>query len=96
MPQARRRPKTHPVRSRNEVKRLVYEAFRKEFPEDTVDLSDGYKENIHVMVVSREFDRMREREKQDLMWKIIDSTDLSEDEKGLISLVFPVSPAEIK
>ena len=48
------------------------------------------------MVVSREFDHMREREKQDVMWKIIDDTDLSEDEKGLISLVFPVSPAEIK
>lgn len=96
MPQARRRPKTGRARSRDQVKRLVYEAFRKHFPEDTVDVSDGYRENIHVMVVSREFDRMREREKQDAMWKIIDKTDLSQDEKGLISLVFPVSPAEIK
>ena len=96
MPQSHRRPKTRPIRSRAAVKRLVQEAFRKHFPQDTVDVSDGYKENIHVMVVSREFDRMREREKQDVMWKIIDGTDLTEDEKGLISLVFPVSPAEIK
>lgn len=95
MPQSRRTKAGRP-RSRDQVKRLIYQAFRKHFPEDTVDVSDGYKENIHVMVVSREFDRMREREKQDAMWKIIDQTDLSEDEKGLISLVFPVSPAEIK
>jgi len=75
---------------------MLREAFRKRFPNDTVDISDGYKDNIHVMVVSREFDEMGEREKQELMWEIIDSTELAENEKTLISLVYPVSPAEIK
>jgi ribosomal protein S3AE len=84
------------TRSRDQVKQLLREAFRKRFPNDTVDISDGYKENIHVMVVSREFDEMREDVKRELMWEIIDSTTLSEDEKTLISLVYPVSPAEIK
>jgi len=83
-------------RSRDEVKRIIRNAFRQRFPHDTVDISDGYEDNIHVLVVSREFDKMREREKQDLMWTIIDRTPLTEEEKGLISLVYPVSPREIK
>ena len=83
-------------RSREEVKRVILDAFRHRFPHDTVDISDGYEENIHVLVVSREFDRMREKQKKDLMWTIINRTPLTEDEKALISLVYPVSPAEIK
>lgn len=83
-------------RSRDQVKAELERAFREEFPHDTVDISDGYQENIHVVVVSRRFDRMDEQAKQDLLWKVIDGTSLAEDEKGLISLVMPVSPAEIK
>ena len=49
-----------------------------------------------LTVVSRRFDAMEEAAKQDLLWKIIDTTDLTDDEKRLISLVMPVSPAEIK
>lgn len=83
-------------RSRSDIKKRITEAFRKTFPTDTVDVSDGYLDNIHVMVVSRRFDRMSERQKRNLMWKIIDESGLSEDEKGLISLIYPISPAEIK
>jgi len=32
----------------------------------------------------------------DWMWKVIDRTDLTDAEKQLISLVYPISPAEIK
>ena len=84
------------ARSRERIKRILYDAFRQRFPHDTVDVSDGYQDNIHLLVVSRDFDKMREKAKQDAMWKIIDSTPLTDEEKGLISLVFPVSPAEIK
>lgn len=83
-------------RSRDEIKRILKEAFKKEFPDDTVDISDGYKDNIHVLVVSRRFDSMPESHKQDLLWSIIDSTPLTEAQKTLISLVYPVSIAEIK
>lgn len=86
----------HRRRNRGVIKNTIREAFRREFPEDTVDVADGYKVNIHVMVVSRRFDRMSEKKKQDLMWKIIDETDLTDKEKALISLAYPVSPAEIK
>lgn len=83
-------------RSRVEIKRILEEAFRREFPHDTVDISDGYKENIHVVIVSRRFDDMSEAEKQDLMWGIIDATSLSDRDKRMISLIYPVSVAEIK
>jgi len=84
------------IRTRKEIKEILHRAFRREFPQDTVDISDGYRDNIHVMVVSRKFDKKSEKAKQDLMWKIIDRTDLTEEEKGRISLAYPLSPAEIK
>ena len=83
-------------RDREQIKEILRQAFRRRFPDDTVDVSDGFEENIHVLVVSRKFDMMNERTKQDLMWEIIDDTDLSDEEKGLISLAYPISVAQIK
>ena len=83
-------------RSRTQIKRILSEALRQEFPHDTVDVSDGYKDNIHVVVVSRSFDEMGEREKQQVLWRVIDRTELTEEEKQLISLVYPVSIRELK
>lgn len=83
-------------RSWAQVKDVLEKAFRKEFSEDTVDISHGYGNNIHVVVVSRRFDKMKDRPRQDLMWKIVDSTSLTNEEKQLISLLYPVSPREIK
>jgi acid stress-induced BolA-like protein IbaG/YrbA len=83
-------------RSRTQIKKILSEALRQEFPHDTVDVSDGYKENIHVVVVSRSFDEMGEREKQQVLWRVIDRTELTEEEKQLISLVYPVSIRELK
>lgn len=84
------------MRNRTEIKTVLEDAFRKEFPKDTVDLSDGYQNNIHVLVVSRRFDGMSEKDKQDVLWGVIDATDLTDAEKVLMSLVHPVSPAEVK
>jgi hypothetical protein len=83
-------------RTKSQIKKILTEALRREFPHDTVDVSDGYKENIHVLVVSRAFDEMGEREKQQVLWRVIDRTDLTEEEKQLISLVYPVSIRELK
>ena len=84
------------MRNRDEIKTVLENAFRKKFPTDTVDLSDGYQDNIHVLVVSRSFDGISEKDKQDILWSVIDTTDLSDAEKVLISLVYPVSPSEVK
>ncbi|MEW6367101.1 MAG: hypothetical protein AB1714_20925 [Acidobacteriota bacterium] len=85
--------------NRDKVKQILAEAFPKALPPDEalVDISDGYKDNIHVMVISRQFDKIKnERAKQELLWAIIDRAGLDDEEKLLISLVLPVSPAEIK
>jgi hypothetical protein len=39
---------------------------------------------------------MREKEKLDAVWQIIDSGDLTHAEKALISLIVPYSPRELK
>lgn len=84
------------MRTRDEIKAVLEAAFRAEFPTDTVDVSDGYNSNIHVVVVSRRFDQMADKEQTDLLWGIIDGTDLVEGEKALISLVLPSSPSLLK
>jgi len=81
---------------RDELKAKLERAFRKQFPRDTVDISDGYQDLIHVLVVSRKFDGMGEKEKQQFLWRVIDKMNLAKDEEGLISLLLPVSPTEIK
>ena len=97
--QKRFKPATRKVarqRSRQEVRDIIAKAFRANFPNDTVDVSDGYKDNIHVLVVSSRFEKMTEKKKQDWMWSILDGTDLTKQEKLLVSLLYPVSPSEIK
>ena len=84
------------ARSQPDIKTILDKAFRNEFPKDTVDISDGYQKNIHVLIVSRRFDSMNEQEKTDCLCTIIDRTNLSDDEKRLISLTLALSPAEIK
>jgi hypothetical protein len=94
---ARRRAKR---RTWDQLKNLLSEAFREKLKTceqgGVVDISHGYGNNIHVVVVSRLFDRMNDRRRQDWMWRIVDGTDLTDEEKQLISLIYPVSPSEIK
>ena len=83
-------------RSRADLKRAIVAAFRAEFPTDTVDVSDGYKDNLHVMVVSRKFDTMTPRQQQDMMWTLLRSASLNTAERALVTVLLPLSPAEIK
>jgi len=79
------------------LKAKIRKLLRAEFPEDTVDVSNGYADNIHVIVVSNKFNELREREKQDMLWSIIiDKSDLSQAEKVKISMILPWSPQELK
>lgn len=84
------------MRSRAEIKKALEAALRKAFPTDTVDISDGYRDNIHVLVVSRRFDTMDDSTQQDMLWTLIEEAGLAPDEKQLISLVMPASPALLK
>jgi len=74
----------------------IHAALKKEFPADTVDVSPGYGDNVHVVVMSRKFDNMSEQQKQDYVWGLINASGLTAEQKIRISLLLPLSPAEVK
>jgi len=74
----------------------IQELLKPEFPDSLVDVSpSGIRDNIHVKVVSRRFDGMRDHERQDFLWSLIDTSDLSQEQKLQISLILPLSPADL-
>ncbi|MDM8551135.1 hypothetical protein QUF72_13710 [Desulfobacterales bacterium HSG2] len=80
-----------------QIKKKIEELLRKEFNENsTVDVSDGYQDNIHIVVVSRKFSGRSENEKQNMLWNLIETGDLSDSDKNRISLIIPYSPEELK
>jgi acid stress-induced BolA-like protein IbaG/YrbA len=79
-----------------QLKKKIQDILSAEFPGETVDVSDGHADNIHVVVVSRKFDGMREKQKQDLLWSAIDKSSLSDFEKTRISMILPYSPSDLK
>ena len=79
-----------------QLKKKIETIISAEFPGETVDVSDGHGDNIHVIVVSRKFEGMREKEKQELLWSAIDKSNLSDVEKVKISLILPYSPSDLK
>lgn len=80
------------------LKTKIEEILRAQFPQpgETVDVSDGSGDNIHVVVVSRQFDNMREKSKQDLLWGTIDRSVLNDADKVKISMILPYSPDDLK
>ncbi len=84
------------MRTREEIKKALELTFKQEFPTDTVDISDGYASNIHILVVSRRFDDMPDAIQRDMMWHLIGKAGLDESEKALISMTLALSPADIK
>ena len=49
MPKTMQRPSRQRRRSRAQIKSVLLTAFRREFPKDTVDVSDGYRGNINYL-----------------------------------------------
>ena len=79
------------------LKAKIYSILKAEFPEDTVDVTDGYHQNVHILVVSRKFDKFRsEKTRQEYLWNLIERGKLTEEQKSHISLLLPVSPALLK
>jgi len=72
----------------------VKQTFEKAIPRAFVDISDGYRDNVHVVIVSRPFDGMTEREKDDYLWSIARPALLTEAER--ISLLLGYSPDQLK
>lgn len=79
------------------LKKKIEDILRQEFNENsTIDVSDGYQDNIHIIVVSGKFSGKSEREKQDMLWSMIENSELSDLDKNKISLIIPYSPEELK
>jgi len=83
-------------RRRGEVKLAIEAAFRAEFPHDTVDVSDGYGNNIHVLVVSRRFDKLGRERGQELMDRLLAGANATEEELKLVSMLRGYPIADIK
>ena len=77
-----------------EFKNHVKQVFEKSLPGAFIDVSDGYRDNVHIVLVSRQFDGMPEREKDEYLWSIVRPA-LSTD-AGRISLLLGYSPDQLK
>ncbi|HET6250526.1 MAG TPA: hypothetical protein VFE47_22755 [Tepidisphaeraceae bacterium] len=82
-------------RSRADLKRSLEGALRIRFPHDTIDITDGFEGSIHVLVISRIFDRLPQRGRYAYLWKIIEKAGFSEAENDSITMVAGVSPREV-
>jgi stress-induced morphogen len=80
------------------LKRKIHDSLKTIYfgdPDDSVDVSDGPEDSIHVVIVSRKFDGRRVKEKNDLIWSLLVKS-LHHDEWGKVSLSVGKSPEEIK
>lgn len=80
---------------RERIKKSLERAIRIQFPRDTVDISDGYEDNIHILVTSRQFDNMSESHRHEIVGELIENANLTKREEGLISLVILWSVDEL-
>jgi len=81
-----------------QLKRRIHDVLKDGYfndIDDSVDVSDGPDDSIHVVIVSRKFDGCRMKEKNDLIWSEL-TQNLSPEQWGLVSLSIGVSPEEIK
>jgi stress-induced morphogen len=85
-----------PAKGPLDLKQKLEMALRAAFSNDTVDISNGYKGNVHVLVVSRKFDGKSEYERQELLHALIRDAGLTKPQQGKISLLLAMSPSEIK
>lgn len=81
-----------------DLKKKIHDVLKNVYfqgPDDSVDVSDGPDDSVHIVVVSRKFDGRRMTEKNDLIWSVL-TENLAPDEWGKVSLSIGASPEEIK
>ncbi len=81
-----------------DLKKKIHDVLKSVYfqdPDDSVDVSDGPNDSVHVVIVSRKFDGRRMKEKNDLIWSVL-TNHLAPDEWGKVSLSIGASPEEIK
>ena len=82
-----------------ELKQRIRDVLRGSYfqnpDESLVDVSDGPGDSVHLVIVSRQFDGLRMKAKNDLIWSVL-SQKLKPEEWGKVSLSIGASPEEIK
>ena len=80
------------------LKQKIYDSLKSGYFSETtdlVDVSDGFDDLVHVVIVSRKFDGKLARERHDLIWAEL-TKQLSNEEWAHVSLSIGASPEEIK
>ncbi|MGI8979653.1 MAG: hypothetical protein ACR2FY_10530 [Pirellulaceae bacterium] len=86
------------MKNDDEVRQQIHDMLKNVYfgdPDDMVDVSPGDGDCIHVVVVSRKFDRKRLKEKNELLWDLFEEH-LPKKVWSRISLSVAKSPEEIK
>ena len=78
----------------SDLKKQVQRVFKEEFSEDTVDVSEDEHGHFQVLIVSRRFDGMGEKQKLDLLWDIAQGG-LKKTQLRRITLLLGYSPQEL-
>lgn len=74
----------------------IQDLLKPHFPDSLVDVTpSGIRDNIHIKVISRRFDGMKDQQREEFLWDLIDSSDLSREDKLCISLLLPLSPDDL-
>ena len=76
----------------------IAQVLRKHLSQETiVDVSpSGIRNNLHVLVISRDLDDKTEQQKQEYLWSILEDGGLKKPELQRISLILPLSVDELK
>lgn len=82
------------IQLKESIRAALKEAYFHE-PNDLVDVSDGPDDSIHIVIVSRQFNDRRMKEKNDLIWSVLVQK-FSPEEWGKVSLSVWTSPEELK
>jgi len=80
------------------LKKKIHDVLKRGYFSDStdfVDISDGFDNLVHIVVVSRKFDGRNMKEKEDLIWSEL-AQNLSPQEWGKVSLSIGASPDDIK
>ena len=80
--------------NREELKDKLKKVLDTEFPDETVYVSDGYADNIHILIVSTNFDGMSDIVRKEYIQTII-KKEVNEEEQKLTSVIYAISPREI-
>jgi stress-induced morphogen len=82
------------IKIKQKIRNALKSAYFRD-PDDLVDVSDGPGDSIHLVIVSRKFDGRRMKEKNDMIWSVLEEN-LKPEEWGKVSLSVGASPEEIK